>query len=149
MALKKAIEQDSGYEATYWRIDRLQIDWRSKNANLRLSGYKDEAARNNNPRNSVMDQRNYRIGGQQFKKFFDVPDPADYPAWDSGIDYGAGEIVSYEDALYQATDPVSSGGSDPKASSSWELYADLRVNRRIAYEYIKNNDIDLNDAVDA
>jgi len=149
MSLQKAITQESGYDATYWRIDRLQIDWRNKRASVRLAGYKDEAARQNDVQSAVMNQKNYQIRGDQFKKFFDVPDSADYPTWDSTVEYSKGEIVSYGSALYQATETVASGESDPKASSSWEIYGDLRVSRKIAYDYIKNNDIDFSDATDA
>jgi len=146
MALQKAIAQESGYEATYWRIDRLQIDWRNESASVRLTGYKDEEVRQEDVRTAVMDQRNYSIREEEFENFFDIPDLEDYSNWDSQTDYNKEEIVSYDSALYQANESVASGGSDPKVSNSWEIYKDLRANRKIAYDYIKNNDIDFTDA---
>lgn len=149
MAFKKAIEQDSGYDATYWRIDRLGIDWRSKSASIRLSGYKNEAERKQNSREAVMEQKNYRIKGKEFKKYFDVPSLNDFPKWESTASYSKKSVVSYNSSLYQAKASISSGGKNPKVSEDWEMYGDLRANRKIAYEYIKNNDIDFTDAKDA
>lgn len=146
MALKQAVTQSSGYDATYWRIDQIRIDWRNENARIRLTGYKNEAERNDNPRSSVMDSRNYNISGHEFDKFFKLKDKSEYPEYDPATDYSQGDEVVFKNVIYEAVEDITSGGSDPDQTVAWELKADLRVNRKIAYDYIKNNDIDFTDA---
>jgi hypothetical protein len=148
MALKKAITQQSGYDANYWRIDRVEIDWRSRYARIRLSGYKNETERNQNPQDSVMNQRHYNIT-DNFNKFFDTPDKDDIPQYDSTLDYQKGDKVLFNNVIYKAAEDIASGGPNPDKTISWEVSNDLRVNRKIAYNHIKNNDIDFTDAVDA
>jgi hypothetical protein len=64
--LLKAITQNSGFDATYWRIDQVRVDWRRGQARFRLSGYKDEQARHDNPNRAVMEERSYSIVGDEF-----------------------------------------------------------------------------------
>lgn len=148
MALQKAVEQSSGYTANYWRIDKVEIDWRHRRASIRLTGYKDEQTRRDDPRGSVMDQRSYSITGVRFNQFFDVPDKDQIQQYDSTQDYNKGELVVFKKKIYEATENVPSGSKKPDETSLWEVNADLRVDRVIAYDHIKNNDVDFVDAND-
>jgi hypothetical protein len=147
MALKQAIQQESGFDATYWRIDKVEVDWRRKRATLRLVGYKDEAARREKPNRAVMDRRQYGITGKEFTRSFGLVSPEQVGAFDSSISYEEGDLCSYNGALYEAAVAVSSGDTGtPDASSKWDAYSPLSASRRMAYRHVTENDIDFVDA---
>lgn len=59
MAIKKAIELDSGITADYWRIYSMNIKHNEKSADLLLYLYVDETYR---PANKVVATRFYTVG---------------------------------------------------------------------------------------
>jgi hypothetical protein len=144
MALKKAVEQETGYDATYWRIDYFSVDWRRKVSAMRIVGYKNESRRRSKPRNAIVAERAYKIRNKEFEKYFEVPDASDYPDWQKDTKYEKGDVVSYEAGLFQAKEKIVSNNatSPPDVSDKWKSYGNVRVNRKIAYQYIMKNDPD-------
>jgi len=146
MALKQPITQDIGYDASYWRITRIRIDWLNKVARVRLSGYKDEAARQERPNQGVMETRTFTLNGSDFENYFGLPSTSDYPDWESTIEYAKGDIVSYDGILHRATGPVATEESPPDENDTWEILPDINLDRQTAYDYVKQNDVDFVDA---
>jgi hypothetical protein len=139
MALKQPITQPSGYDATYWRLTDIDIDWQNSQAQVTLKGYKDEQARRDNPRRAVMDEKRYAIAGDFFGKFFAVPDLSQVPAFDPSVAYNAGALVKTEKRVYEAVDDVPANNGHPSESDKWKVEADLRLNRTLAYTHIKQS----------
>lgn len=148
MALEEAITQSSGYDANYWRLTNIDIDWANGRANVTLKGYKDEQARKDNPRGAVMDTRRFTIQGEYFDKFFAVPDLSQISSFDDTVEYGTGELVVYENAVWEAKVNVPSGEPVPAQSEKWALHTDLRLNREVAYEYVKKSTEEFSNALD-
>jgi hypothetical protein len=146
MALSAAITQQSGFDATYWRIDNIVVDWKTRRACFRLSGYKDEQARRDAVEDAVMAERHYRIEGSEFDLVFGRLDPKDFPAFDPDASYDAGERVSYDETIYRADTAISSGGEDPDGASDWHEVSELEISRTEAYQHIKRNDLDFESA---
>ena len=144
MALKKAVEQKTGYDATYWRIDYFSVDWRKKIAEIRLTGYKNESKRREDLKYSIMETKTYNIRGKEFAKYFEVPDASDYPDWQKDTKYEKGDVVSYEAGLFEAKEKIVSNNatSPPDVSDKWKSYGNVRVNRKVAYQYIMKTDPD-------
>jgi hypothetical protein len=137
MALSKAITQSSGYDATYWRLVEVDIDWENGRANVRLKGYKDKQTREDNPQRGVMDQERFTIRGELFDQFFDVPDLTQIPEWDNSTEYATGVLVRDGQRVWKAEENVPAGDPAPGENSSWSVDSDLRLSRELVYEYIK------------
>jgi hypothetical protein len=139
MALQKSIVQDNGYSANYWRLVEVDINWENRNARIRLKGYKDEDTRRANPKSGEMAQKRYNIKNELFDRFFDVPDLSEIPNWEEDTPYNKGVLVQLDAAVWQATDSVPAATAPPPNSDKWAVDTDLRLNRELVYEYIKNN----------
>jgi hypothetical protein len=149
MALQQAITQQNGYDANYWRLVEVDIDWENGRAQVRLKGYKDQQTREDNPQQGAMDQKRYSIRGELFQKFFDVPDLSQISEWDSTVDYSTGVLVLYGDYVWEAQEAVASGGSAPsKSNSSWSVNTNLQLNRDLVYNYIKKSVDEFSGATD-
>lgn len=139
MALQQAITQSSGYDANYWRLTHIDIDWENGRANLILKGYKDEQSRQERPQQGVMDTIRYNIRGDYFDTFFDVPDLSQIQEWADDQEYSTGELVQTGSGVWEASGNVSAGEAAPPENNSWLLDTDLRINRALAYEYVKQS----------
>lgn len=146
MALKKDIKQESGYFASYWRITQLRANWLQREAILVISGYKDKNKREGSPASGVMESRSYNVRGQEFENNFAVNSTSDYEDWSQSPNYSKGSVVSYENAIWEASEDISSGGSPPPDNNSWVQQADSKLDRRSAYQYIMSVDPDFSDA---
>ena len=149
MALQKAITQPNGYDANYWRLVQVDIDWENGRAQVRLKGYKDKQARKDNPNQGSMDQKRFSIRGELFERFFDVPDLSQIPEWDDATDYSKGVLVRYGKWVWQAEESIPAGSAAPsKDNASWSIDSDLRLNRELVYDYIKQSVEEFSDAKD-
>jgi len=146
MALQKAITQANGYDASYWRLVEVDIDWENGRAQVRLKGYKDEQTRRDRPNQASMDQKRYSIRGELFQKFFDVPDLSEIPVWDDQAEYSTGVLVKKGQHVWEAENPVSSGEDPPAKNDSWAVNTDLRLNRTLVYNYVKDTVDEFSDA---
>lgn len=148
MALQKAITQSSGYDATYWRLVEVDIDWQNGRANVHLKGYKDKQTREDNPQRGVMDQKRFSIRGELFERFFDVPDLSQISEWDNSTDYATGVLVRYGKRVWEAEENVPAGDPAPGENPSWSVDSDMRLNRELVYNYIKKSVDEFSDATD-
>jgi hypothetical protein len=149
MALSKAITQPSGYDATYWRLVKVDIDWEERIALVRLKGYKNKQTRKDRPQAAAIDYKRVVIRGVVFDRFFDVPETSQIPEWDDATPYSKGALVQYGKRLWQAEKNVSAGSNPPsKDNPTWSVDSDLRLNREIAYSYIKKTIDEFSDATD-
>jgi hypothetical protein len=138
MALQKAITQPNGYDAKYWRLTEVSINWENGNAQVRLKGYKDQQTRESNPNQGSMDSKRYSIRGELFERFFDMPDLSQIPEWDDQTDYSTGVLVLYGDYVWEADENVSAEEDPPDANGKWSIDTDLRLNRELVYNYVKS-----------
>ncbi len=136
MALKQAITQPNGYDASYWRLVEVDINWENGRAQVRLKGYKDEQTRRDNPQQAAMDQKRYSIRGELFRRFFDVPDLSEIPEWDDQSEYSTGVLVQHGKYVWEAEEPVEAGSEPSESNQSWSVNTDLRLNRTLVYNYI-------------
>jgi len=143
MALKKAITQASGYDATYWRLTEVDLDWEQGRAELLITGYKDEQSRKNKPKQGIMAREPFAVSGELFQRFFDTPDLSQINDWNSTTDYTSGDLVIYgadlQKKVWRATEAIAAGGAAPDANASWVVEHDLRLNRKLAYKHLKES----------
>lgn len=149
MALSQAITQPSGFDASYWRIDNVTVNWKRRRARFRLSGYKDEQARIANVSSAVMAERQYQIKGDEFDLVFGLLEPESYPAFDATASYEAGKLVSFESSVYRADTAITADGSNPDSTTDWIEASKLEISRTEAYRHVKGADIDFVDATRA
>jgi len=64
VALQKTISTRYGIDATYWKIERLELDWLNSNCFCRISGWKDNASRL--VPDAALDLRVYNWSGADF-----------------------------------------------------------------------------------
>lgn len=148
MALQEAITQENGYDATYWRLVEVDIDWENGRAQVRLKGYKDQQTREDNPQQGSMDQKRFNIRGELFERFFDVPDLSQIPEWDDQTEYSTGVLVVYGKWVWEAQESIPAGEPSPDQNKGWDVDSDLRLNRELVYEYIKKSVDEFSDATD-
>jgi len=70
MALQKAMPQPEGVDASYWMIERLLVQKKSRQAAFTLAGYNSQTVRNENPVDGVLTRRTIRITGSDFDTFY-------------------------------------------------------------------------------
>jgi hypothetical protein len=148
MALQQAITQENGYDANYWRLVEVDINWENGRAQVRLKGYKDQQTREENPNQGSMDQKRYSIRGELFERFFDMPDLSQIPEWDDQTDYSTGVLVLYGDYVWEAGENVSAGEDPPGVNGKWNIDTDLRLNRELVYNYVKSTVDEFENATD-
>jgi hypothetical protein len=76
MALWKPIAQANGFDASYWRIIQLNLDWANRRGRIVLAGYKDRQARLDRPVQGIMTTEPYTIDTQTFESLFAADSPA-------------------------------------------------------------------------
>jgi len=70
MALKKAISQPQGVDASYWMIEQLSVRKKAGQATFILAGYHTQSVRNNNPTEGVLTRRTIHMTGTDFEDFY-------------------------------------------------------------------------------
>lgn len=70
MALWHPITQSNGYDASYWRITEVQLNWGNQTGRVVISGYKNRETRLDSPQSAVMERKTLRINSAQFEQHF-------------------------------------------------------------------------------
>ena len=112
MALHRRIPHDSGYDIEYWIITRVRLDVVEGRINVEMRGYKDRGMRLHDPGGSTMAYRSYKITGDEFVQFVDIPAPQEFDWYDPAKDYNVGDEVQYNRLIYTAVEPVSAHVDD-------------------------------------